>query len=93
MADSPTKEQKGGEIYADMEVLRHTLGVDSNKSRKQWGRRNYFNADEGHHDMPSIKRLVEAGLMEQYRPGYWRATALGMDVVGLRPEEARRARE
>lgn len=86
-------ERKGQEIYADMEVLRHTLGIDSSKPRKQWGYRNYFNADDGHHDMPSLMRLVGAGLMEQYRPSYWRATALGMDVAGLRPEEARRARE
>lgn len=93
MADPMSNDQRGREIYADIGVLRHTLGIDNCKPRRQWGYRNYFNAEEGHHAIPSLRRLVEAGLMEQYRPNYYRATALGMDVAGLRPEEARRARE
>ncbi len=47
----------------DMNNLRHMLGIGSHIPAKDWGSRNYFNAGEGHSDMPSLLRLIAAGLV------------------------------
>lgn len=69
----------------DMEILRHMLGIGSHIPRSQHGFRNYFNAEPGHNDMPSLERLVERGLVKQnqLRPDYWHATEDGAKVAGL----------
>lgn len=48
---------------ADYGVLHHTLGISKPDTTEPY--RNHFVAGEGHHDMPRLKRLVEAGLMKQ----------------------------
>jgi hypothetical protein len=67
----------------DMNILRHMLGVGSHIRKRDWGFRNYFNAEDGHFDMPALKRLEAAGLIFQGRPGYWHANADGYRAVGL----------
>jgi hypothetical protein len=70
-------------VVADMEILRHMLGIGSHIRKRDWGFRNYFNAGEGHSDMPSLKRLEAAGLVVQFRADYWAATDDGKRAVGL----------
>lgn len=72
------------DTVTDMNNLRHMLGVGSHIPKKQWGYRNYFNAGEGHFDMPSLKRLEAAGLVFRgRRPEYWHATEAGYAAIGL----------
>lgn len=72
------------ETVQNMEILRHMLGVGSHIRQKDWGSRNYFNAEDGHSDMPTLLRLEAAGLIERYRPGYWRATDAGYAAINLK---------
>ncbi len=44
---------------AEIDVMRHTLGLD----RAAEAYRNYFCAEPGHADMPTILDLVAKGLM------------------------------
>lgn len=74
----------------ERQVLRHTL-TGSNSTGEVY--RNYFAADEGHHDMPALTRLVMHGLMrvgnqvagQTYR--YYHCTAAGAKAVGLVVQE------
>jgi hypothetical protein len=75
----------------DMNNLRHMLGVGSHIPKRDWGFRNYFNAGPGHSDMPSLERLVAAGLAEQFRPEYWRATIAGMKAIGMTDKQIKKA--
>ena len=45
--------------YAERSVLRHTLGL--NRSAEAF--RNYFSAEDGHQDEPTLLALVERGYM------------------------------
>lgn len=72
------------DTVADMNNLRHMLGVGSHIPKRDWGARNYFNAGDGHSDMPSLLRLEAAGLIERGRPGYWHATDAGYDAIALK---------
>jgi hypothetical protein len=77
----------------DMDTLRHMLGVGEHIKKANWGYRNYFNAEDGHHSMPSLIRLQSAGLIEKYRPSYWRATEAGCRAIGLTGKQIERAME
>lgn len=79
------------DTVADMNNLRHMLGVGSHIPKRDWGYRNYFNAGAGHHDMPSIERLVANGLAEEYRPNYYRATEAGMRAIGFNAKQIAKA--
>lgn len=81
------------EVVADMNNLRHMLGVGSHIPKRQWCYRNYFNADEGHSDMPSLLRLWANGLITRGRPGYWHATETGMKAIGLTAKQIKKAME
>lgn len=71
---------------AEKHVLVHSL-CGSSRERKVY--RNWFSADEGHFDMPHIKRLMELGLMVRGRSGgelfgtLYHVTAEGAAAVGL----------
>lgn len=77
------------ELLQDLEKLRHMLGVDAHRPRRQWAYRNYFNAAGS--DVASMERLVALGFAQQYRPDYWRATEAGCKAVGLTEKETRKA--
>jgi predicted mannosyl-3-phosphoglycerate phosphatase (HAD superfamily) len=83
---------KAKETVDDMNNLRHMLGVGSHIPKRDWGYRNYFNAGPGHHDMPSLERLVAAGLVEQFRTEYFRATDAGMRAIGLTAKQIEKAK-
>ena len=46
----------------DYDILFHTLGIQDLKDKPY---RNNFVAGDGHHDMPSIQRLCDAGFMDE----------------------------
>lgn len=85
-------EQLAAQTVADMDILRHMLGVGSHIPKKDWGYRNYFNAGPGHSDMPSLERLVAGGLAEQCSSEYWRATNAGMRAIGLTAKQIAKAK-
>ena len=70
---------------AEKNVLVHTL-TGSQPSREVY--RNFFAADQGHHDMEHITRLVEMGLMIKGKKfggdgHYYHCTNSGAAIVGL----------
>lgn len=81
------------QLIADMNTLRNMLGVRMDLPSSKWCYRNYFNAEAGHHSMPSLDRLELAGLIEHYRPGYYRATWDGCRAIGLTEKQSKRAME
>lgn len=81
------------DVVAEMDILRHMLGVGSHIPQRDWCYRNYFNGGPGHSDMPTIERLVNKGLAEPYRPNYWRATEAGMKAIGLNAKQIKKAQE
>lgn len=83
----------GEAIAKDMDILRHMLGVGSHIPKRQWCYRNYFNAEAGHSDMPSLLRLEKHGLVVGGREGYWHATEAGMKAIGLDAKQIKRAME
>lgn len=91
--DSRPSETRAKEIVADMEILRHMLGVGSHIPKKQWAYRNYFNAEDGHGDMPSLLRLQADGLVLKGRPGYWHASEAGCRAIGLNERQIKKAME
>jgi hypothetical protein len=68
-------------LLDQMEILRHMLGMQSHRPVKEWGWRNYYNSADADHE--HLRALEAQGLVEQYRPQYWRATETGMRVAGL----------
>lgn len=79
------------EIVADMKILRHTLGVGSHIHKRDWGHRNYFNAEPGHHAYSSLLRLQASGLLKQgSRPDYFHATEAGCKAIGLTPAQIKK---
>lgn len=76
-------------LLDQMDTLRHMLGMASNVPMKDWGWRNYFNSGDEGDDLENLRAMEAQGLVELYRRNYWRATELGMKVVGL-PQKARK---
>lgn len=82
-----------------IEILRHALGIESRRKRKDWGFRNYFVCDDGHPSYLKCCALSEAGYMTRrltigWCPGLWFcATRKGMIVAGLFEREADRILE
>lgn len=79
------------EIIADMETLRHMLGVGEHIHKRDWGYRNYYNAEEGHDGMPSLLRLEGNGLIVRGHHGYWHATESGCKAIGLTAKQINKA--
>lgn len=52
-----------GLMPGDLGILHHTLGIKDPKQEESY--RNRFIAGDGHQDMPRIKRLIDAGFMEE----------------------------
>jgi len=79
----------------DLDKLRHMLGVDSRKSQRQWGYRNYYASSKG--DEPAMRRLQSAGFVRQGRQYedsfYFHATEEGCKAVGLNAKQIKRAME
>lgn len=68
----------------EFRVLRHALGSSHlSASQPDLGWRNYFQIDvlEGQ-DGDAVSTLVSRGLMEEFKKGYYRATARGMALAG-----------
>lgn len=86
------RAHRAAETVADMDNLRHMLGVGSHISKRSWGYRNYFNAGEGHAAMPSLLRLEAAGLVVRNpaRLEYWYATEAGCKAIGLTPAQIKK---
>lgn len=78
-------------VVEDMNNLRHMLGMGSHIPQKDWGSRNYFNAGEGHSDMPSLLRLIAAGLVVRGQPDYFHATRAGCEAVALPASKIKKA--
>ena len=76
------------ETVAEMEILRHMLGVGSHIRKTEWGYRNYFNAGEDHSDMATLRRLEAKGLAAKFAPEYWHATEAGYAAIGLKPKRS-----
>ncbi len=73
----------------DLDNLRHMLGIDAHRPRKQWGFRNHFWA--GLTDVPSMERLAALGWASAGRPGVYHATEAGCRAAGMTPDEIKRA--
>ncbi|MBU2839455.1 hypothetical protein HF670_07735 [Acidithiobacillus thiooxidans] len=80
---------------ADIENLRHMLGIRKHIKKRSWGYRNYF-APAGE-DIQSMERLEKAGLVrkgcvygETY---YYHATETGCSVAGLKPYQIQNVME
>lgn len=68
--------------YDERCLIQHTLGLD----RSRIAYRNYFSADQGHRDVPTLNALVERGLMVRetsaISPGFiFRVTAEGKKAL------------
>lgn len=71
----------------ELDVVSHSLGISvasCQRSKRKRDKklpddfyRNYFNASEGHSDMPILKALCERGLMFQGAPDYYHVTEAG----------------
>lgn len=79
------------EIIADMEILRHMLGVGEHIPARDWGYRNCLQAREDGSDMPSLLRLQANGLARNYRADYWQATEDGCKAIGLTAAQIKKA--
>lgn len=73
---------------ADIDNLRHMLGVDYDKSRKRWGYRNYYVTSPTD---PSMHRLVACGfarlVVQDSRDATFCATRDGCLAVGMLPRD------
>lgn len=77
----------------DLDNLRHMLGCEPERSRRSWGFRNCFVADET--DVPSMERLVAAGFVHPHRmvnqSRSYIATREGMRAAGMTGAEIERS--
>lgn len=78
-------------IVADMDNLRHMLGMASNIKPRDYGFRNYYNTSDGGPDNDSMHRLVAMGLVVAGRPNYFHATEAGCKAVGMNAKQIKRA--
>ncbi|MBU2769139.1 hypothetical protein HAP94_24005 [Acidithiobacillus ferrivorans] len=80
---------------ADMNNLRHLLGIGSHIKKRQWGYRNHF--APGGADIQGMERLETAGLVCKGRPYadtyFYHATEAGCVAAGLKPYQIRKAME
>lgn len=77
----------GPELAEAIRCLRHMLGVGLETPRKQWGYRNYYDAEPGHHRYPHLLMLRNLGLVTEQRPGHWSATLAGAQVAGVAEQQ------
>ena len=91
----PERERKALLSDADIENLRHMLGIGSHIKKRQWGYRNHF--VPGGADIQSMERLELAGLVRKGRPyedtHYYHATEDGCAAAELKPYQIRKAME
>ena len=77
---------------ADRSKLRHMLGVEPDRKKKDWGFRNYYAC--GGSDEKSMRRLEVAGFVRQGRPYnesfYFHATEEGCKAVGMNATQIKR---
>lgn len=84
-----TKEQR--------EYLTHMLGAERHIPKPTWGFRNYFCAGVGTNDEAELMKMAELGLVRRGRTindgdsVYFHATETGMDAIGLKPAQKKRA--
>ncbi|MEQ1761609.1 MAG: hypothetical protein ABL984_00555 [Pyrinomonadaceae bacterium] len=79
----------GAVSLPEFEILRHTLGYSHlSTETPTLGWRNYYQIDslEGL-DGEAVAGLVGRGLMEEFKPGYYRATDRGKAIAGAEDEE------
>ena len=78
-------------MVADMDNLRHMLGMASNIKPRDYGFRNYYNTSDGGPDNDSMRRLESMGLVRAGRPNYFHATEAGCKAVGMNAKQIKRA--
>ncbi len=73
-----------------MHILRHMLGVDSNRPPNRWGFRNHFVADPDGPDDKQLQTMLANGLVERGQDisggRCYHATDAGCELVGLSPD-------
>lgn len=72
--------------YKQIDIMKHTIGFNRGRIRgTKYHRyapyRNYFDASPA--DITDIKRLVEIGLMKEYRKNWFEVTDDGKDFLRL----------
>lgn len=81
------------------EDLHHMLGAVSNVKKSNWGYRNHYCAGVGSEDEVSFTEMEKAGLVTRGRvindgdSVFFYATEAGMDAIGLKPAQKKRAME
>lgn len=79
------------------DYLTHMLGAESHISKRYWGYRNYYCAEVGGKEESDWNEMAMVGLVRRgftINEGasvYFFATAAGMDAIGLKPAQKRRA--
>lgn len=81
---------------ADLDSLRHMLGIKQNTPPENWGYRNYFAAG-GTDQVESMERLVAVGFVrcggKSGELMYYHATEEGCRAVGMTGEQTLKALE
>jgi hypothetical protein len=79
------------------QVLQHALGADSRYKKRQWGFRNNYFAEEGHHSWDVLLELTKLGLMQRHEPNrefvtgsYFYATVEGAKAIGFNSAQIKR---
>lgn len=81
------------------EDLHHMLCAVSNVKKSNWGYRNHYCAGVGSEDEASFTEMEKAGLVARGRvindgdSVFFHATEAGMDAIGLKPAQKKRAME
>ena len=79
----------------DLKKLRHMLGAEPDRRKRDWGFRNYYACSKGNEE--SMRRLEAAGFARQGRPYndsyYFHATEEGCKAVGMNAAQIKRAME
>lgn len=80
---------------ADLDKLRHMVGVGPDVKPKDWGYRNYYAASPS--SEPAMRRLESAGFVHEgsvYRGSFnFHATEEGCKAVGMNKAQIKRAME
>ncbi|MBP6821522.1 MAG: hypothetical protein KA368_08265 [Acidobacteria bacterium] len=97
MATKDSKQAEQAQKW--IEDLRHMLGAVSNVKKSNWGYRNHYCAGVGSEDEASFTEMEKAGLVTRGRvindgnSVFFHATEAGMDAIGLKPAQKKRAME
>lgn len=74
-----------------LDDLQHMVGAQSHIPRREWGFRNYYNAEPDSPGERAMQVLVRLGFVVAGRRGYWHCTDAGCRAAGLNDKQTRRA--